>query len=258
MALTSPPVPQVQAEVLLGRGLVRSYASAEGPVHAVAGVDVALQPGSFTAVMGRSGSGKSTLMHLLAALDQPTSGAVLLGDTDLTAIAESERTRIRRERMGFVFQASNLFPRLDVAQNIDIATTLGLEARRIDSQWRAHLLDTLGIRALLTRLPGELSGGQQQRVALARALVHRPAVVFADEPTGSLDLATGRQVLALLKGLAAQQRCTVVMVTHDPAAAAVADGVLVLAHGRVVHALAKTPAAELAALLVQEAELHAG
>ena len=209
-------------------------------------------PASVTAIMGPSGSGKSTLMHLLAGLDRPTSGRVLLGADDLGALTDDRLTALRRERMGFVFQSFNLFDDLSVAENIDIPFTIAGDARP-DPSWRERLVGALGLADLMQRRPTELSGGQQQRVAIARALVHKPAVVFADEPTGNLDLATGRDVLALLSSLAPEQGCTVIMVTHDAAAASTADRVLVLADGRIVHDLPRTSADVLAGIALQAA-----
>lgn len=230
----------------------RGYGSGHGRVAAVDDVTVDFDPGTLTAVMGPSGSGKSTLMHLLAGLDRPSSGGVTLGDQDLNALSDDDLTRLRRDAMGFVFQAFTVFDDLSVAENVDVPFRLARDVAPADPQWRAHLIDALDLAPLLARRPTEISGGQQQRVAIARALVHRPSVVFADEPTGNLDLATGRSVLALLAGLAPTQGCTVVMVTHDPAAAAVADRVLVLADGRLVHDLPRTDAATLSQLMLAE------
>ena len=228
--------------------LCRTFGTGAGSVRAVEHIDVGFAPATMTAIMGPSGSGKSTLMHLLAGLDRPTQGRVLLGDVDLATLPDDDVTALRRVRMGFVFQSFNLFDELSVDENIDLPFTLADGAGRPDPVWRAQLVAELGIGAFLDRRPGEISGGQQQRVAIARALVHKPAVVFADEPTGNLDLSTGRDVLRLLSSLAPLQGCTVIMVTHDANAAAVADRVLMLADGAVVHDLPRTPAAELAHL----------
>src|SRR5689334_630032 len=223
------PSPEV---ALAARRLIRTFGQGEGAVHAVAGLDLELAAGSFTAVIGPSGSGKSTLLHLLAGLDQPTGGSVRLGRTELNTLDEDALT---------------------AAENIDLPCSLGLDPARRDARWRDHLVGALGLGGLLGRRPGQLSGGQQQRVAVVRALAHRPAVVFADEPTGNLDLATGRRLLSLLRGLAAEQRVTVVMVTHDVAAAALADRVIVLSDGIVARDIAiagTTSAEDLAAIVV--------
>jgi putative ABC transport system ATP-binding protein len=242
-----------RAAALAARGLTRTFGQGEGAVHAVAGLDLELAAGSFTAVIGPSGSGKSTLLHLLAGLDQPTRGSVWLGRTELNALDEDALTALRRDQMGFVLQDFSLLPPLTVAENIDLPFSLGLDPARRDPGWRDHLIRALQLDGLLSRRPGQLSGGQQQRVAVVRALAHRPAVVFADEPTGNLDLATGRRLLSLLRGLAAEQGVTVVMVTHDVAAAALADRVIVLADGAVARDLAvagTTAPEDLAAIVV--------
>jgi putative ABC transport system ATP-binding protein len=238
---------------LAASGLTRTFGQGEGAVHAVAGLNLELAAGSFTAVIGPSGSGKSTLLHLLAGLDQPDGGSVWLGRTELTTLDENALTALRRDQMGFVLQDFSLLPALTVAENIDLPFSLGLDPARRDTGWREHLIRALQLDGLLNRRPGQLSGGQQQRVAVVRALAHRPAVVFADEPTGNLDLATGRRLLSLLRGLAAEQRVTVVMVTHDVAAAALADRVIVLADGVVARDLAvagTTTPEDLAAIVV--------
>jgi putative ABC transport system ATP-binding protein len=244
------PSPDV---ALAARRLIRTFGHGEGAVHAVAGLDLELAAGSFTAVIGPSGSGKSTLLHLLAGLDQPTGGSVRLGRTELNTLDEDALTALRRDQMGFVLQDFSLLPALTVAENIDLPFSLGLDPARRDARWRDHLIGALGLGGLLGRRPGQLSGGQQQRVAVVRALAHRPTVVFADEPTGNLDLATGRRLLSLLRGLAAEQRATVVMVTHDVAAAALADRVIVLSDGMVARDIAiagTTSAEDLAAVVV--------
>jgi putative ABC transport system ATP-binding protein len=242
-----------RSAALTARGLTRTFGQGDSAVHAVAGLDLDLAAGSFTAVIGPSGSGKSTLLHLLAGLDQPDGGSVRLGEVELNALDEDALTALRRDRMGFVLQDFSLLPALSVAENIDLPFSLGLDSARRDARWRDHLIGALGLSALLDRRPGQLSGGQQQRVAVVRALAHRPAVVFADEPTGNLDLGTGRRLLGLLRGLAAEQGVTVVMVTHDVAAAALADRVIVLADGTVARDIAvagSTSAEDLAAIVV--------
>ena len=209
--------------------LVKTYGRGDAAVDALAGVDVAIPANRFTAIMGPSGSGKSTLMHLLAGLDVPTSGSVVLGDTDLTRCSDRELTAVRRERVGFVFQAFNLLPQLTAQQNIELPARLA--GRAIDPERADLLLGLLGLRDRLHHRPTELSGGQQQRVALARALLGRPDVVFADEPTGNLDSVSGREVLELLHRSVHELGQTVVMVTHDPVAASYADTVLLMRDG---------------------------
>ncbi|RKT56726.1 ABC transporter ATP-binding protein [Saccharothrix australiensis] len=206
------------------------YGSGSNAVTALDGVTAGLRRGAFTAVMGPSGSGKSTFLHCAAGLDRPTSGRVLLGDTDLTGLSENALTELRRQRIGFVFQAYNLIPSLTVRQNITLP--LRFAGARVDEDWLREIVARVGIAALLDRRPAELSGGQQQRVAIARALVTRPEVLLADEPTGALDTRTGRQVLDLLRGLVDTVGQTVLMVTHDPVAASFAHSVLFLADGR--------------------------
>ncbi|MGC5617491.1 ABC transporter ATP-binding protein [Georgenia sp. Z1491] len=217
--------------VLRARGLRKVHGRGDAAVTALAGVDLDVAGGTFTAVMGPSGSGKSTLLHLLAGLDSATSGTIHLGDTELTALKDAELTLLRRDRMGFVFQAFNLLPMYTARQNILLP--LELAGRTVDAQWFEQLIDVLGLGGRLTHRPAELSGGQQQRVAIARALVTRPEVVLADEPTGNLDLRTGSEVLALLRTSVRELGRTVVMVTHDPAAAAHADRVVLIADGLV-------------------------
>jgi putative ABC transport system ATP-binding protein len=194
-------------------------------------VSLSFAPGSFTAVMGPSGSGKSTFLHAAAGLDAPSSGTVHLGGADLTGLSETQLTVLRRERVGFVFQSFNLMPALTVRQNIELPVRLA--RGRLDSGWMEEVVARTGLADRLRHRPAELSGGQQQRVAIARALVTRPAVVFADEPTGALDSGTGRAILALLRDVVRSTGQTVVMVTHDPVAAAHADRVVFLADGEV-------------------------
>jgi putative ABC transport system ATP-binding protein len=217
------------------RDVRKVHGRGEGTVVALDGVSAELAPGSFTAVMGPSGSGKSTLLNVAAGLDRPTSGTVSLGGVDLTRLSERRLTLLRRERIGFVFQAFNLLPSLTVAQNI--ALPLRLDGRRPRRSTVREIAARVGLEKRLRNRPSQLSGGQQQRVAIARALITRPEVVFADEPTGALDTQTGRDVLELLRELVDQDRHTVVMVTHDPVAAAYADGVVMLADGHVAGTL---------------------
>jgi putative ABC transport system ATP-binding protein len=213
--------------------LRRVYGEGETAVHALRGVTVAFPAGQFAAIMGPSGSGKSTLMHLLAGLDRPTGGSVVVDGEELANLDDGALTRLRRDKLGFVFQAYNLVPVLTAEENILLPLTLA--GRKPDREWWNTLIDAVGLRDRLTHRPAELSGGQQQRVAIARALVHRPAVVFADEPTGNLDSQASEEVLALLRQAVNEFGQTVVMVTHDPQAASVADRIVVLRDGQIVH-----------------------
>ncbi|MEV8563410.1 ABC transporter ATP-binding protein [Streptomyces sp. NPDC051917] len=220
----------------------KRYGQGVGAVTALDRVSTAIMPGTFTAVMGPSGSGKSTFLHCAAGLDKPTSGRVLLGTSDLSGLRESQRTVLRRTRIGFIFQAFNLLPSLTVEQNITLP--LRLAGRRVDRGWLGQLAEHIGLGDRLTHLPSQLSGGQQQRVAIARALITRPEVIFADEPTGALDPETAREILTLLRQAVDDMHQTVVMVTHDPVAAAVSDHALFLAGGRIATQLASpTPQA---------------
>jgi len=225
----TPSVEQFAARSI---DLVRSYGSGSTAVRALDGVSVAFPRGVFTAVMGPSGSGKSTLMHCMAALDAPTSGTVLIGDTDVTTLKDRELTHLRRDRVGFVFQAFNLLPTLSAAENIVLPQRLA--GRTPDQSWLQTVISTLGLGDRLTHRPSELSGGQQQRVAVGRALAGKPEIVFADEPTGNLDSASGAELLGFLRRSVDEFGQTVVMVTHDPIAAGYADRVIFLADGRVV------------------------
>jgi putative ABC transport system ATP-binding protein len=212
------------------RELVKVYGRGDTAVRALDGVNVSFQAGRFTAIMGPSGSGKSTLMHCLAGLDSVDNGQVYIGQTDITKLSDRDLTRLRRDRVGFVFQSFNLLPTLTAEQNI----LLGLElaGKKPDKAWYDTIVDTIGLRQRLGHKPSELSGGQQQRVACARALVARPEVVFADEPTGNLDSRSGAEVLDFLRMSVRKLGQTVIMVTHDPVAASYADRVVLLADGR--------------------------
>ena len=233
MAVISPPHAQLTAEaVVRARELAKRYGDGDAAVDALAGVDVAFAPGTFTAIMGPSGSGKSTLMHLLAGLDRPTSGWVEIDGTRLDGLSDRELTLLRRRRVGFIFQSYNLLPVLNAEENIVLPLRIG--GREPDPKWLDALIDAVDLRDRLTHRPAEMSGGQQQRVAVARALISRPAVVFADEPTGNLDSASGREVLQLLRRAVDEFGQTIVMVTHDASAAAIADRLLFLADGRIV------------------------
>ena len=213
--------------------LRRTYGEGETAVHALAGVTLSFPTAQFTAIMGPSGSGKSTLMHLLAGLDKPSGGSVVVDGRELAGMGDKGLTELRRDRLGFVFQAFNLVPVLTAEENIKLPLTLA--GKQVDQEWFDRLVDTIGIRDRLTHRPSELSGGQQQRVAVARALVHRPAVLFADEPTGNLDSHSSEEVLGLLRQAVDEFDQTVIMVTHEPAAASVADRIVILSDGEVVH-----------------------
>ncbi|MFB8177330.1 ABC transporter ATP-binding protein [Streptomyces sp. NPDC055966] len=222
------------------RALTKAYGSDETAVVALDAVDVDIARGRFTAVMGPSGSGKSTLMHCLAGLDTVTAGEVWLGDTEITGLRDRELTRLRRDRIGFMFQSFNLVPTLTAAENITLP--MAIAGRRPDERWLDQVIDRLGLRDRLAHRPAQLSGGQQQRVACARALLSRPELIFADEPTGNLDSRAGLEVLGFLRGAVDDLGQTVVMVTHDPGAAAHADLVLFLADGRIVDETARPTA----------------
>jgi putative ABC transport system ATP-binding protein len=213
--------------------LRRVYGEGETAVHALRGITTAFPSGQFAAIMGPSGSGKSTLMHLLAGLDRPTAGSVVVDGSELANLDDKALTRLRRDRLGFVFQAYNLVPVLTAEENIVLP--LRLAGRKPDRDWLTRLIAAVELGDRLDHRPSELSGGQQQRVAVARALVHRPAVVFADEPTGNLDSHSSDEVLSLLRQAADEFGQTVVMVTHDAHAASVADRIVVLSDGQIVH-----------------------
>jgi putative ABC transport system ATP-binding protein len=215
--------------------LTKVYGSGAAEVRALDGITLDIGAGEFTAVMGPSGSGKSTLMHCCAALDRPTSGHVFIGDTEIGNLSDKKLTHLRRERIGFVFQAFNLVPTLTAEENILLP--LSIARRQPDAQWYAAVLDAVDLRDRLDHRPNQLSGGQQQRVAVARALTSRPAIVFADEPTGNLDSRSGAEVLGLLQRCARDFGQTIVMVTHDPVAAGYTDRVVFLADGRIVDEL---------------------
>jgi putative ABC transport system ATP-binding protein len=227
--MTDPSTPAIVSTTELRR----VYGEGETAVQALRGVTVAFPAGQFAAIMGPSGSGKSTLMHLLAGLDRPTGGSVVVDGKELAGLDDKGLTRLRRDRLGFVFQAFNLVPVLTAEENIVLPLTLA--GRKPDKEWHDTLIAAVGLGDRLTHRPSELSGGQQQRVAVARALIHRPAVVFADEPTGNLDSQSSDEVLGLLRQAVDEFGQTVVMVTHDAHAASVADRIVVLSDGRIVH-----------------------
>ncbi len=227
-----PEAASVAARVI---DVTKVYGSGDAAVRALAGVTLDIAAGEFTAVMGPSGSGKSTLMHCCAALDTPTSGKVILGDTEIGGLDDKRLTQLRRERIGFVFQSFNLVPTLTAGENILLP--LSIAGRKPDPEWYETVIETVKLRDRLTHRPNQLSGGQQQRVAVARALVSRPTIVFADEPTGNLDSRSGAEVLSLLRSSVDDHGQTTVMVTHDPVAAAYTDRVVFLADGLIVDEL---------------------
>ena len=236
--LPHPPAPAAPAPLAAARVVdaVKTYGIGDTAVAALDGVSLDVAAGRFLAVMGPSGSGKSTLMHCLAGLDTLSSGHVLIGETDLGTLKDKELTRLRRDRVGFVFQAFNLIPTLTARENIELP--LRLAGRAADRAWVDAVVDTVGLGDRLDHRPSELSGGQQQRVAVARALATRPELVFADEPTGNLDSRTGAEILGFLRDAVESMGQTIVMVTHDPVAATYAHHAVVLADGRVVDHLA--------------------
>ena len=213
-------------------GVSKLYGEGDATVHALDDVSTSLSAGQFTAIMGPSGSGKSTLLHVLAGLDRPTSGEIFLGDTEITSLDDRALTLLRRDAIGFIFQSFNLLPTLTAAENIELP--MRIAGRRPDAHWVRSIVETVGLTERLDHRPSQLSGGQQQRVAAARALASRPQVVFADEPTGALDSRSGAELLGFLQSAVRDSGQTVVMVTHDPVAAAYADRVLFLADGRIV------------------------
>jgi putative ABC transport system ATP-binding protein len=243
------------------RGVRRQYGRGASAVHALRGIDLALPRATFTAVMGPSGSGKSTFLQCAAGLDRPTGGSVRLGGTEITGMSENKLTELRRTRLGFVFQAFNLLPSLTVEQNVVLPMRLAGQRTGSARSRReaAEMLGRVGLGDKGNRRPGQLSGGQQQRVAIARALVTRPDVVFADEPTGALDTTTAAEILVLLRHAVDSLGATVVMVTHDPAAAAYADRVLFLADGSIADSLPRARAEQIAARMTAlTAPAHAG
>jgi putative ABC transport system ATP-binding protein len=219
--------------IVSAKDLSRVYGEGDAAVTALADVSVDFPAGAFTAIMGPSGSGKSTLMHLLAGLDRPTAGTVTLDGVELTGLDDDKLTDLRRDRVGFVFQAFNLLPVLDARENIVLP--MSIAGRKPDDEWVDQLIDLVDLRDRITHRPSELSGGQQQRVAVVRALASRPAVVFADEPTGNLDSHSSTEILRLLRRSVDEFGQTIIMVTHNHEAAAYADRLLVLRDGRIVE-----------------------
>src|SRR5215471_7220867 len=224
MSSTSP--------VVSAEGVSRRYGEGDTAVDALRGVSLEIEPGKLTAVMGPSGSGKSTLMHILAGLDKPTSGTVTIAGEEITKMNDNELTQLRRKHIGFVFQFYNLLPMLNAEENVKLP--LSVAGEKADPGWFNELITKVGLNGRLKHRPSELSGGQQQRVAVARSLVSQPTVVFADEPTGNLDSKSSAEILALLKDAVESYGQTIVMVTHDPRAAAIADRILYIADGQIV------------------------
>jgi putative ABC transport system ATP-binding protein len=246
MSLTTTLTPQQASTVITAPAartvsVTKLYGAGDATVAALDDVSVDLARGRFTAIMGPSGSGKSTLLHVLAGLDRPTSGEVYLGDTEITSLSDKRLTMLRRDRIGFIFQSFNLLPTLTAAENIVLP--MRIAGRKPDPDWVASIVDTVGLGGRLEHRPAQLSGGQQQRVAAARALASRPEIVFADEPTGALDSRSGTELLRFLRSAVDELGQTVVMVTHDPTAAAYADRVLFLADGHIVDEM-HCPSAE--------------
>jgi putative ABC transport system ATP-binding protein len=233
-ATTAPPAARTAA-------LTKVYGSGDTQVTALGGVSVDIEQGRFTAVMGPSGSGKSTFMHCLAGLDRPTSGEVWIGGTELSGLKDDDLTTLRRDAVGFVFQAFNLVPTLTALENITLP--LDIAGRKVDQEWLDTVVTTVGLAERLGHKPSELSGGQQQRVAAARALASKPQIIFADEPTGNLDSRASAEILEFLRRSVTEHGQTIVMVTHDPSAASYSDRVLFLADGLVVDEMSE-PTAE--------------
>ena len=240
---SAPPAAGAPVPAAAAVDAVKLYGTGEAAVRALDGVTVAFERSRFTAIMGPSGSGKSTLLHCLAGLDSLTSGDVRLGEQSLGRLSDKQLTLLRRDRMGFVFQAFNLLPTLTAAENIKLP--LDLAVRSVDREWLDAVVRAVGLADRLDHTPAQLSGGQQQRVAAARALVTRPEIVFADEPTGALDSRSGAELLGFLRRAVDELGQTVVMVTHDPVAAGYADRVLFLADGRIVDEMAAPTAARV-------------
>jgi len=241
--MTAAIVPGDATEMLAARAVqvTKIYGQGQTEVRALDNVSVELPSGRFTAIMGPSGSGKSTLMHCLAGLDTITSGQIFIGDVELSKLNEKQLTLLRRDKVGFVFQAFNLLPTLTAAENLQLP--LAIAGRKPDRSWVDTVIDAVGLRERLSHKPAELSGGQQQRVAAARALAAKPAIVFADEPTGNLDSASGTELLGFMRRSVDEYGQTIVMVTHDPNAASFSDHVLFLVDGRIVDEMAN-PTAE--------------
>ena len=236
-------------QVVVANDVSRRYGEGDAAVDALVGINTGFERGRFTAIMGPSGSGKSTLMHILAGLDRPTSGTVSLDGQEITGLDDGELTKLRRDKLGFVFQFFNLLPVLTAEENLVLP--LSIAGRKPDREWLDQLIKTVGLEDRRTHRPSELSGGQQQRVAVARALVSKPAVVFADEPTGNLDSRSSADVLELLRRAVDEFGQTVIMVTHDPSAATHADRLITLTDGSIVHDAAPGSSDEVIELMKQ-------
>jgi putative ABC transport system ATP-binding protein len=247
LALSHPHHPQAEelqaTRVVVASELTRRYGAGDTAVDALRGVSLEIPRGHLTAVMGPSGSGKSTLMHILAGLDKPSSGSVVIDGVELTTLKDNDLTKLRRRHIGFVFQFFNLLPMLSAEENITLP--LSISGTKIERAWLEELLEATGLADRRKHRPAELSGGQQQRVAVARALVSRPTVLFADEPTGNLDSQTSSEILGLLRGAVETYGQTTVMVTHDPKAATIADRILFLADGLIVKELGRSTQSEI-------------
>lgn len=243
--MPTPPAPPgaPTPHAVVVRALTKVYPTGGAPVRALDGVDVSFARGAFTAIMGPSGSGKSTLMHCMAGLDSIDSGRVLIGDVELNKLDDKRLTRLRRDKVGFIFQAFNLVPTLTALENITLP--MDIAGRKPDKEWLDQVIDTVGLRPRLKHRPNELSGGQQQRVACARALAAKPEIIFADEPTGNLDSRSGSEVLEFLRDSVRRMGQTIVMVTHDPAAAAYADEVIFLSDGRITDTMVEPTAVKV-------------
>ncbi len=238
---------QASTNVVAARDITRRYGEGAGAIEALRGVSLEVTGGQLVAVMGPSGSGKSTLMHTLAGLDTPTSGSVTIADTEITTLDDDKLTLLRRQHIGFVFQFFNLLPMLSAEENIVLP--LSIAGERADPAWLSELLQRTGLGGRTTHRPAELSGGEQQRVAIARALITRPTILFADEPTGNLDSKTGGEILDLLRDSANAYGQTIVMVTHDPRAASIADRILFIADGKIVNELTGASQADVLSVM---------
>ena len=236
-----PSAPTATATAARAQDLSKFYGEGDATVSALDTVSVALAEGEFTAIMGPSGSGKSTLLHMLAGLDRPSAGEVYVGDAELSSLSDKQLTLLRRDRIGFIFQSFNLLPTMTAAENIVLP--MRIAGRKPDEHWVASIVETVGLTGRLGHRPSQLSGGQQQRVAAARALASKPEIVFADEPTGALDSKSGAELLGFLRQAVTELGQTVVMVTHDPAAACYADRVIFLADGHIVDEM-RSPTAD--------------
>jgi putative ABC transport system ATP-binding protein len=238
-----------EAVQVAGRDLIRRYGEGDAAVDALRGVSLSVARGELVAAMGSSGSGKSTLMHILAGLDQPTAGEVWIGETEVTGLADTALTRLRRDHIGFIFQFFNLLPMLSAEENI--ALPMAIAGRTPDRAWLEELIRAVGLAERRSHRPAELSGGQQQRVAIARAMLSRPTVMFADEPTGNLDSRASAEIQDLLRRAVEDYGQTTVMVTHDAGAATIADRILFLADGRIVTERGRSSRAEVLAALAE-------